>query len=128
MPRRSDPHRWLSIGIRTLHLASVVGVFSAPSPDAWAALLLGSGALLIADDLWRFGLDWLRWVQAWVILGKLGVFGVCALAGHPVVGLWAALVLGSLISHAPGALRHAPLLGAPGPCAGHACASPKATP
>lgn len=121
MPRRSTPHRYLGVLVRTAHLAGVVGVFGAAwrgAPvGAWADLVLVSGAALVADELWRFGLDWLRWTQAWVILAKIAAFGGFYAFGEPVVGLWAAFLLGSFVSHAPGELRHAPLFGAPGPCA-----------
>ncbi|MFN7144758.1 MAG: hypothetical protein ACK4YP_13360 [Myxococcota bacterium] len=121
MPRRSTPHRYLGVFVRTAHLAGVVGVFAAAWRGApagvWADLVLVSGGALVADELWRFGLDWLRWTQAWAIVAKLVAFAACYGVGEPMAGLWAAFLLGSLISHAPGELRHAPLFGAPGPCA-----------
>jgi hypothetical protein len=121
MPRRSTPHRYLSVAVRTAHLAGVVGVFGAAWRDApagpWADLVLLSGAALVADELWRFGLDWLRWTQAWVLGAKLLAFAALYAVGEPVAGLWVAFLLGSLIAHAPGELRHAPLVGGPGPCA-----------
>ncbi|MDP2316368.1 MAG: hypothetical protein Q8P41_25950 [Pseudomonadota bacterium] len=121
MASRSTPHRYLGVLVRTAHLAGVVGVFAAAWRGApvglWADLVLLTGAALVADELWRFGLDWLRWTQAWVLLLKLAAFGVLYAADQPVAGLWVAFVLGSFIAHAPGELRHAPIVGASGPCA-----------
>lgn len=121
MPRRSPTHRLFSVVVRTLHLIGVVGVFATSGwgapPAGWAELLVASGLVLVGDDLLRFGADWLRWAQSWAIIGKLLVFMACYALGEPMIGLWAALVIGSLISHAPGMLRHYPLVGAPGPCA-----------
>lgn len=120
MATRSPTHRYVSVLVRTAHLASVVGVFSSALAGApwgpWVAPLGISGLLLIGDDLWRFGVDWLRFLQAWVVLGKLGIFLIFAAHDAPVAGLWIAFLLGSIISHAPGELRHLPLFGDPGPC------------
>ncbi|MCP4804277.1 MAG: hypothetical protein GY884_02930 [Proteobacteria bacterium] len=81
-------------------------------------LILLSGGALAAEELYRHGLDWFRWVQAWVVLAKLGLF-VVVLALEPwrLPALWIALVLGALISHATGKVRQHPLWGDPGPCA-----------
>jgi hypothetical protein len=121
MPRRSTVHRHLAVLVRTAHLGGVVGVFAAAWRGApagpWADLLLASGVALVADDLYRFGWGWLRWTQSWVLLVKLVAFGALYALDQPLAGLWVALVLGSVVAHAPGNLRHAALIGEPGPCA-----------
>lgn len=119
--RRSSFHRWADIGTRTLHLLAVAAAFveavtPGRAPGAEAAVILTGGAL-VASDLWRHGADWLRWLQAWLLIGKLVVFVVAVALGAPLWGLIGAVVLGSVASHAPGEARHRPLWGAPGPCA-----------
>jgi hypothetical protein len=121
--RKFPGQRWLRITLRTLHLGTVAMVigsaaFQGPELDLWLAGLLLSGGLLVVEELYRYGLDWFRWVQAWVILTKLALFAVVALLDTwQLPALWIALVLGAVISHAPGKLRQAPLWGEPGPCA-----------
>lgn len=121
MATRSTLHRHAGVLVRTAHLGGVVGVLGAALYDApvggWAELLVGSGMVLVADEFWRFGLAWLRYLQAWVLLAKIGLFAVFAAADAPLAGLWVAFLLGSVISHAPGPLRHFAILGEPGPCA-----------
>lgn len=123
MRTRSTPHRLLGVLVRTAHLAGVVGVFAAARTGGpagpWAAGVVVTGLALAADELWRHGLDWLRWAQAWALGAKLVVFAGAVAWGRPEVGFWAALVVGSVVSHGPGALRHRGVVGAPGPCAAH---------
>ncbi len=121
MRRRSDLHRWLDIALRTLHLLAVAACFvevvtPGAASGATAGVLL-TGAGMVASELWRHGLDWLRWGQAWLLFAKLATFAIAASAGAPLAGLVGAVVLGSVASHAPGAVRHAPMFGEPGPCA-----------
>lgn len=74
----------------------------------WAGpILLVSGAGIAATDVQRYGLGWLRTVGGWSVLAKLGLVavGVAEPALWPPV-LWTCLVIGVLISHAPGAIRH----------------------
>ncbi len=83
----------------------------------WPELLALSGAGIVADELLKYGLDWLRYLQAWVVLAKVGLCAFGAL--HPewlLHALFLALVLGSVISHAPGRVRQFALRGTPGPC------------
>lgn len=123
MARRFPGQRWVRITLRTAHLACVAMVigtasFAQDQLDLWLAGLLLSGGLLVVEELYRYGLDWIRWAQAWVVLAKLGLFAVVALMDTwQLPALWTALVLGAVISHAPGKVRQHPLWGDPGPCA-----------
>ncbi len=123
MARKFPGQRWLRISLRTVHLGCVAMVlggaaFGRQDLDLWLAGLLLSGGLMVVEELYRYGLDWFRWAQAWVVLIKLGLFAVVlTLEAWQVPALWCALVLGAVISHAPGKVRQAPLWGAPGPCA-----------
>jgi hypothetical protein len=120
--RRFSGQRELRVVVRTVHIASAAmvlgpGALSA-NVDSWARALFLSGLLLIADELFRYGLHWFRWTHAWVVLGKVGLVGVGAL--HPDLAAsmgWAALILGALISHASGSIRQRAVWGPPGPCA-----------
>lgn len=111
----------MDIALRTGHLLGVcgvaAGVLHAPLSAAAVATTLLTGVGLVASELWRHGSDWLRYGQAWLLLAKLAALGAGAALGSPLAGAVAAVVLGSVASHAPGSLRHAALWGPPGPCA-----------
>lgn len=124
--RRYPGQRALHIVVRTGHIAAAGLTLGAATfgadPGRWPLLAALSGSLLVADDVYRYGGNWLRYVQSWVILGKLGVLVYAG--AHPALlapALWLALIAGSLISHAPGAVRHHALWGEAGPCAAHGC-------
>ena len=114
--------RWLRIAARTLHLGAMafvlVGAVQHAIPPSAVSLLLLSGGYLVADSLWRHGTDVFRFLHFWVVAAKL-VLLLALLAAPSWAGAIAiaALVLGSVISHAPGRVRQWPLLGEPGPCA-----------
>jgi len=119
---RYPGQRWVRIALRTLHIAAAAMVVGAAVHDGaygmWPDLLALSGLAIVADEIYKGGLDWFRYLHAWVVCAKvaLAVFG--ALYPDWVLhALFAALVLGSVISHAPGRVRHFSLWGAPGPCA-----------
>jgi len=119
--RRSTAHRWVDIGLRTAHLAAM-GVFLGGAvlgevPVGATDAVVVSGVLMCASELSRHGLDWLRYTQAWTVIVKVACFGILAALGHPLAGAGLALLLGSVISHAPGAIRHASIVGEAGPCA-----------
>lgn len=119
--RRSESHRWADVALRTGHLLAVGAVFASVAHPAATGLAtsatLVTGAGLVASDLWRHGVDWFRYLQSWLLLGKLAALSVAAAAGAPLFGLGAAVVLASVAAHAPGRVRHAALWGEPGPCA-----------
>lgn len=122
MQRRFAGQRWLRIALRTVHITAASAYFGAllaqGAAAAWLPVVLASGALLVAEELYRYGLGWLRFVQAWAVGLKL--MSVVLASLWPQHALWAALaalVVGSVISHAPGELRQRALWGEPGPCA-----------
>lgn len=121
-PRRFRGQRALHVVVRTAHIAAagitLGGVTLGADPGAWAPAAGLTGAALVADDLYRYGEHWFRYTQSWVILLKLALlWGAAARPEHLGPALWAALVLGGLISHAPGFVRQHALWGPPGPCA-----------
>jgi len=116
-PRRYTGQRSLRIAARTAHIGAAAltlgaATFVDPTSRAqvaehWAGFALLTGILIVCDDLFKWGLLYLRMIQAWVVAVKLALILV-GLA-HPSLlapCLWAALVLGSVVSHAPGRLRH----------------------
>ena len=114
--------RVFRITARTAHIGSaslVLGaaVFGGVVPYA-APILLFSGCAIVMHDVHKHGWDNFRYVHGAAVLVKLGLvtLGV-ARPSLLVPSLWAALIVGSVISHAPGAIRQYPLWGAPGPCA-----------
>jgi hypothetical protein len=114
--------RALRIVVRTAHIACIAMLLGAVTFGGgignWGHLAVFTGGLLMAEELVRHGFRWFRWLQAWAIIGKMvaltvGVF----VPGLLLTALWVCLVLGGLISHAPGRVRQYALWGAPGPCA-----------
>ena len=125
-PAESKRHypgqRTLRITARTLHIASVAVVLGAVlfegEPGGWLYTLVFSGLAIVADDFYRYGVDWLRYLQGWGVLLKIGLLIVGTLHIELLEAcLWTALVIGSVLSHAPGSIRQKALWGAPGPCA-----------
>ena len=121
-PRRFPGQRALRIAFRTAHIASVVLLLGAATfggtMDDYLVLTLATGGLLVLEELYRYGHHWFRWLQSWVVLCKLALLlCVLALPAWKLPALWVALVLGAVISHAPGWLRQFGLFGEPGPCA-----------
>ena len=122
MPRRRTPaHRWLDIALRTAHIAAMavfLGGAVADTIPPWSlAATVATGLALCASEVVRHGDDWFRFAQAWAVIAKVVVFALAAAMDQPLWGALAALLVGSVISHAPGAIRHAPLVGESGPCA-----------
>jgi len=123
MPRRTYPgQRLVRILLRTGHIAAAALVIGSAvrgehPQDSILALLLTGGAITL-DFIWRDGEDWFRFLGSWVVLLKL-VLMTAALVWPDFLewACWSALVLGGLISHAPGRIRQLPLWGAAGPCA-----------
>lgn len=121
-PHRFPGQRAIHLLIRTAHIASAGIVLGAVTfgiePGPWGPAAAASGLLLLSDDLFRYRLDWFRFVQSWVILAKLAVLWVALLV--PAIAapaLWFAVIAGGIISHAPGRIRQAAMWGEPGPCA-----------
>jgi len=108
--RDSPGRRWLNLSLRTVHLAGIVLLGSAllgageAGTAAWLTLI--SGLAMFAGDAWANPAH-LREVAGFGVLAKLGL--VALMVAHPASALpvfWAILVLSTLLSHAPGALRH----------------------
>lgn len=110
-PRSYPGQRWVRIAARTAHLGAMAMVLGAAAlgadPGGWGPLVVLSGLVIVADDLFKWGGLYLRMVQAWVVGLKL-VLLVVGLSRPTLLlpCLWAALVAGSVVSHAPGKLRH----------------------
>ena len=113
LARDSESERWLSVLLRSLHLAGVVwlgaAVLGAPAGHRGAALLvLASGLLMLAMDL-RAGRIALRELAGAAVLLKLALVAWMALDAGVAVPIFWALVLGSAVtSHAPKGFRHWP--------------------
>ena len=102
--------RWLNLSLRTIHLAGVVllgaALVGAGEVRTAAWLTLISGLAMFAGDIWANPAH-LREVAGFGVLAKLLL--VAVMVAHPSLALaifWAVLVLSTLLSHAPGALRH----------------------
>lgn len=122
----SDRHfagqRTLRIAARTVHLVAVAFVVGAAlygeSAPGSGFALVASGAVMVTDDLWKYGADWLRYTQGWAVLLKVGLAVVAALSPPLAIpALVGAIVIGGVVSHAPGKVRQAAVWGPPGPCA-----------
>jgi hypothetical protein len=102
--------RWLNLSLRTIHLAGIVllgaALVGAGEVRTAAWLTLISGLAMFAGDIWANPAH-LREVAGFGVLAKLLL--VAVMVAHPSLALaifWAVLVLSTLLSHAPGALRH----------------------
>lgn len=102
--------RWLGIGLRSAHLAAVVGlgagVLGAPVGTLPAAATLASGLALLASELAdrRVALGELAGA---LVLAKLALVG--AMLAWPALQaplFWLLLLASAVVSHAPKGLRH----------------------
>lgn len=102
--------RWLNLSLRTVHLSGIVLLGAAllgageAATAAWLTLI--SGLAMFAGDAWANPAH-LREVAGFGVVAKLAL--VTIMVVHPPSALpvfWAILVLSSVLSHAPGALRH----------------------
>jgi hypothetical protein len=83
----------------------------------WWTVLVVTGGGMIVFAVGKYGLDWFRYLCGVAAVAKFALLFIGLL--FPAVMLpclWGCLLIGGVISHAPGSLRHAPLFGAPGPC------------
>lgn len=103
--------RWLSIALRSAHLASVVGfgavLLGAPLPPLRAgAAVLASGVALLALETADSRLRWNE-LAGLVSLAKLAVVAWIALDPAHAPGLfWGVLCVSAVSSHAPRHWRH----------------------
>ena len=102
--------RWLNLSLRTVHLAGIVLLgaallgHGATTPGAIVTLLSGLG--MFAGDVWANPAH-LREVAGGGVILKLAL--VALMVAYPDAApllFWLTLVLSTLLSHAPGALRH----------------------
>jgi hypothetical protein len=102
--------RWLNLGLRTLHVAGIVllgaALLGATDASLGAGLTFVSGLGMFASDTWANPFQ-LREVAGCGVLLKLALVAWMAL--QPALALpifWLILFISTLLSHAPGALRH----------------------
>ena len=114
--RGSELERWLALMWRALHLGAVVALgaalLGAQVPlQAAAGAVLGSGLLLLGQDLWA-GRVSLSELAGLVIVAKLlAVAWAAWRPEHAVLVFWGLLVASSVSSHAPKRVRHASPIG-----------------
>lgn len=109
--RRDFPgRRWLSIMLRALHLVGVVllgaALLGAGDREAAGTLVLASGLLLFALDLWSQPDHLGELAGLFVVLKLLLVAGLLVFPGAAVPLFWSLVVASALVSHAPGSFRH----------------------
>jgi hypothetical protein len=102
--------RWLNVVLRTAHIGGIVllgaGLLGAGEMAAGGLLTLLSGLGMFAIDLWANPAH-LRETAGFGVLAKLALVGLILLMpGFAPVLFWAILVISTLLSHAPGGLRH----------------------
>ncbi len=108
--------RWISIALRSAHLAGVVmtgvGVMAAgSSPHYAAALMLATGGGLFAIDLRQHRDLWREVAGVFTLCKLVVVLGMMLLPGIARPLFWLALVASAVISHAPHAVRHRRVFG-----------------
>ena len=109
--RNVPGRRWLSIALRSGHLAGVVvvavGLLGAGQvPAAGSVLMFATGAALFALDWWRRPGLWREVAGAFVIAKLLLVLAMIVVPAIAAALFWIVLVASSVVSHAPRALRH----------------------
>ena len=102
--------RWLNLGLRTVHIAGIVllgaALLNGTDASLGAIITFASGLGMFASDTWANPLQ-LREVAGFGVLVKLGLVAWMALQPTLAVNIfWLILVISTLLSHAPGALRH----------------------
>lgn len=102
--------RWLNLSLRTVHVAGIVLLGGAllggsdTTVGAWLTFVSGLG--MFASDTWTNPAQ-LREVAGFGVLFKLLLVAAMAIQPGLALGLfWLILVLSTLLSHAPGPLRH----------------------
>jgi uncharacterized membrane protein HdeD (DUF308 family) len=109
--RRDFPgRRWLSVGLRSLHLVGVVllGVALATrlAPTLPGLLVLLSGAVIFAIDVWCKPSHLGEIAGMTILLKLLLVLFMLLVPAYAMATFWLLLVISSLVSHAPGDFRH----------------------
>lgn len=111
-PRRDfRGRRWLTIALRSAHLAGVVLVGAALlgagiGHQAGGLLMLATGLALYAVDLWSNPAHWGELAGVFIIV-KLVLVAAMVLFPPAAAGLfWLLLIASAVVSHAPGDVRH----------------------
>ena len=110
-PRSFRGQRAARITARTLHIAAIavwIGSYVFDGDSGWSPFVAAAtGFAIVAIDVYKYGLDYFRYMLSWAIALKLCII-VVAHFWVPLrpLALWTSLVIGSLISHAPGKIRH----------------------
>lgn len=116
MPRQRDAirdfpgKRWLNVLLRTVHVGGIVllgaALLGAGNLTTGSLVTLFSGLAMFAIDLWANPAH-LRETAGFGVVIKLALVGL--MAGLPDAApalFWMILVVSTLLSHAPGGLRH----------------------
>ncbi|MBT6489655.1 MAG: hypothetical protein HOK97_07830 [Deltaproteobacteria bacterium] len=115
--------RTLRISLRTIHIITIVFVSSSAIAghgihQGWLFALVASGCGLLMDDFVRYGTKLFHYLQFWVIVPKIFILAYAITYPKHARELFVlAIVIGSLISHAPGKIRQYAFGGRSGPCA-----------
>ncbi len=122
MSRRFRGQRGIRTMVRTAHIGGVVvfmGAILGGGFSVVGGVVLGlTGVYLVVDQLIRDGSAHIRFAVFWAVVLKISALTVGFLhAAWLVPCLWFCLIVGGLISHAPGSVRHFSLWGEGGPCA-----------
>ena len=102
--------RWLSIGLRSLHLVGVVMLGVALLADGEQAtagsLVLATGLVIHGMDLWCNPKHFGDLASVFIMLKLLLVGSMLAFPAAAVPLFWGLVVGSSLVSHAPAQFRH----------------------
>lgn len=108
--------RWISVILRTLHLAGVVLVGAdllrgdALAPFG-AGLTLLTGVLLYAVELWRHPTLWKEIAGLFMPVKLAMLLAMLFLPNGAAVWFWIVLVSSSVVSHAPLTFRRRKMIG-----------------
>ena len=107
----SAGRRWLSITLRSLHLAGIVlaaiALFGSSSYQLAAfSLMFVTGLGLFGVELWSSRQLWRELAGLFILLKLLLVFAMILMPGYAAGLFWFLLISSSLISHAPKSFRH----------------------
>lgn len=116
-PRRDFPgRRWLTIALRSVHLAGVVLVGAALlgsgiDRQAAAMLMLVTGLALYAIELWSNPAHFGELAGVFIPAKLLLVLVMVLIPESAAVLFWLLLIASSVVSHAPGNFRHVRIWG-----------------
>jgi hypothetical protein len=109
--RRDFPgRRWLTIVLRSLHLAGVVllgtALLSGGDRQTAAMLMFATGATLYTLELWSNPAHFAEISGVFIPLKLLVVLAMVLYPERALPLFWLLLLASSIVSHAPGSLRH----------------------